>query len=122
MAIQRKGEDGARDLFVRYLSRTEGTEYKTIASNVKTDDGRKDFDYLLQSGNGSLLALEIAQLADPGAESSYQRCSKVMQLVEKAFETVELKSSIEIAVPFYFPNPINVIKQRFEREAIGTLE
>ena len=116
MAMQRKPEDGARDLFVRHLSRTEGTDYKTIASNVKTDDGRKDFDYLLQSGNGSLLALEIAQLADPEVESSYQKWSKVVELVEKAFETVELKSSIEITVPFCFPYPINVIKQRFARE------
>lgn len=116
MVIQRKDEDGARDLFVRHLSRTEGTEYETIASNVKTDDGKKDFDYLLQSGNGSLVALEISQLADPEAESSYQKCSKVMQMVRKSFETVELESSIEIAVPFYFPYPINVIKQRFERE------
>ena len=38
--------------------------------DVKTRSGNKDFDYLLKSSCGELLALEITQLPDLPAEST----------------------------------------------------
>jgi|SRR5882672_3519801 len=116
MAIRTKREDGMCDLFVQYLNRSEGTEYKALASNVKTDSGGKDFDYLLQSANGQLVALEIATLVDSDVQRSYRKCQKVMELVREYFENANLESSILIAVPFHIPYPINVIKHRLEQE------
>jgi hypothetical protein len=62
--LRTKREDGDRDRFVEYLKATEGVEYTTISLDVKTRSGDKDFDYLLKSSNGKLLALEVTWLAD----------------------------------------------------------
>lgn len=52
-------EEKIKDIFVDYLRETFNENYKTVDENVKAENGRNDFDYLLKSSNDKTIALEI---------------------------------------------------------------
>jgi hypothetical protein len=58
-------EDDARDRFVTFLQKTEGTGYRTVGEDVSVVGG-KNFDYLL----------EPTEVGRVGADLSFQVCAK----------------------------------------------
>jgi len=98
-----KREDGERNRFVEYLTTTEGIEYTTIAMDVKTRSGNKDFDYLLKSSCGELLALEITQLPDLPAEMIRTKLeADLIEAVESHIQPENLHGRFLIQSPAYF--------------------
>src|SRR5882762_8872982 len=98
-----KREDGDRDRFVEYLKTAEGVEYTTIAMDVKTRSGNKDFDYLLKSSSGELLALEVTQLPDLPAEMIRTKLeAELIEAVESHIQPERLHGRFLIQSPAYF--------------------
>lgn len=52
-------EEKIKDIFVDYFRETFNENYETVDENVKAENGRNDFDYLLKSSNDKTIALEI---------------------------------------------------------------
>lgn len=101
--LSEKREDGDRDRFVEYLKTTEGVEYTTIAMVVKTRSGNKDFDYLLKSSCGQLLALEVTQLPDLPAEMIRTKLEgDLVEAVESHIRPENLHGRFLIQSPAYF--------------------
>jgi hypothetical protein len=98
-----KREDEDRDRFVEYLKTTEGVEYTMIAMDVKTRSGNKDFDYLLKSSCGELLALEITHLPDLPAEMIRIKLeADLVEAVESHIRPENLHGRFLIQSPAYF--------------------
>jgi hypothetical protein len=109
-----KKEDADRDRFIEYLRLTEGIEYRTVGVNVPNRTGKKNFDYLLQSGTGETLALEITWLtdkdethADKNEHHDFVRDSekfkKLLQILESLISKEDLPRSIFIGVAYHVP-------------------
>jgi hypothetical protein len=98
-----KREDGDHDRFVEYLKATEGVVYTTIAMDVKTRSGNKDFDYLLKSSCGELLALEVTRLPDLPAEMIRIKLEvELVEAVESHIQPENLHGRFLIQSPAYF--------------------
>jgi hypothetical protein len=101
--LRTKREDGDRDRFVEYLKTTEGVEYTTIAMDVKTRSSNKDFDHLLKSSCGELLALEVTQLPDLPAEMIRTQLEEyLVKAVESHIQPENLHGRFLIQSPAYF--------------------
>jgi hypothetical protein len=98
-----KREDGDRDRFVEYLKATEGVVYTTIGMDVKTRLGDKDFDYLLKSSRGEILALEVTRLPDLPAEMIRIKLeADLVEAVESHIQPENLHGRFLIQSPAYF--------------------
>ena len=103
MQSRAKREDGDRDRFVEYLRVTEGVAYSTIATDVKTRSGDKDFDYLLRSPFGKSLALEITRLPDLTEELAViSMGEKIHNALEPLIKPEDLSGRFLIQIPPYF--------------------
>lgn len=107
-------EDGDRDRLIEYLRATEGIECKIIGANVPTLSGNNNFDYLLQTSTGELLALEVTWLTDkdethPDKNQQHdflgdsERFEIVRKILESLLSNESLPCGICVGVPYYVP-------------------
>lgn len=52
-------EENLKDLFINYLKEASNETYIQIGEDIKVNNKGNDFDYLLKSGNETIIALEI---------------------------------------------------------------
>lgn len=63
--MKRNDEERLKDIFLRFIEKSEGDEWKVIGENVRNLAGDRTFDYLLGADDSrKTLALEITLLSD----------------------------------------------------------
>src|ERR1700738_4461735 len=100
---KRNDEEILKDIFLRFLAKTEGEVYEVIGEDVSNRAGDRDFDYLLSATHSKkTLALEITLVADNDEDFDY---SPLRDLVmERLQETMgphlpELSGGLRIEIP-----------------------
>lgn len=121
--MKAKDEDADRDRFVEFLKKTDGAEYVTIAVDVRTKSGQKDFDYLLRESSGKTMALEVTWLSDRDESgnrydfvAASKRFSQLLRILESLISDQELPCGIRIEVPYHVPLTMKQMKSLGERK------
>jgi hypothetical protein len=123
VVMKAKDEDADRDRFVELLKKTDGIEYLTIAVDVPTKSGQKDFDYLLRESSGKTMALEVTWLSDRDESgnrydfvAASKRFSQLLRILESLISDQELPCGIRIEVPYHVPLTMKQMKSLGEKK------
>lgn len=96
-------EERLKDIFLRFLEKSEGDEWKVIGEQVRNLAGDRTFDYLLGADDSrKTLALEITLLSDNEDDCAYGGLREVME--GRLQETIgprlhELSGALLIEIP-----------------------
>ena len=102
---KRNDEEILKDIFLRFLGKSDGDEWKVIGENVTNLAGDRTFDYLLSANDSrKTLALEITLLSDNEDDFAYSGLRDIME--ERLEEAIgprlhELSGSLVIEIPHY---------------------
>ena len=101
--MKRNDEERLKDIFLRFLEKSEGDEWKVIGEHVRNLAGDRTFDYLLGADDSrKTLALEITLLSDNEDDFAYGGLREVME--GRLQETIgprlhELSGALLIEIP-----------------------
>lgn len=101
--VKRNDEERLKDVFLRFLEKTEGDEWKVIGENVRNLAGNRTFDYLLSAIHSrKTLALETTLLSDSEDDFAYGGLREIME--GRLQETIgprlhELSGGLIIEIP-----------------------
>jgi hypothetical protein len=101
--MKRSDEERLKDIFLRFLEKSEGDEWKVIGENVGNMAGDRTFDYLLGADDSrKTLAMEITLLSDNEDDFA---CGGLREVMEgRLQETIgprlhELSGALLIEIP-----------------------
>lgn len=98
---ENKREKAIKDRFVVFLKEQEGTDYKTIGWDVRNNNPKGDFDYLLKSASGSELALEITTLTDKDEYFTYaNQQAEVVGKLDELIHLDKMPGNVIIRLPY----------------------
>ena len=123
---KRGDEEALKDIFLRFVEKTEGNTYEVVGENVSNRTGTKNFDYLLRARNeGGTMALEITLVSDNEHEfeeirlkDSVLRCIEVV--VKRRID--ELHGAVMIETPHRFYGAMRTLLNEAECVALKILE
>lgn len=101
--MKRNDEERLKDIFLRFLEKSEGDQWKVIGEQVRNLAGDRTFDYLLGADySRKTLALEITLLSDNEDGCAYGGLREVME--GRLQETIgprlhELSGALLIEIP-----------------------
>lgn len=101
--MKRNDEERLKDIFLRFLEKSDGDQWKVIGEQVRNLAGDRTFDYLLGADDSrETLALEITLLSDNEDDCAYGGLREVME--GRLQETIgprlhELSGALLIEIP-----------------------